>query len=183
MSQKKLSLQEQLLKTGLTSDAKAKQIRSEKHKQSKQVRNNNAQVVDEAKALAEKAKIEQLLRDKELNLQNKAVAEQKALAAQIRQLVELNRLPKDDQGVAYHFNDQNKVKTLYISETMRQSISKGQLAIVKLDQFYEVVSAEIARKIKFRDTSSVIVFNESNEQQEQVDDTYADYVIPDDLMW
>lgn len=183
MSQKKLSLQEQLLKSGLTSEAKAKQIRSEKHKQAKQQRNGSEQQSDEAKALAHQAKIEQQLRDKELNLQNKASAEQKALLAQIRQLIELNRQTKDSNGIAYHFNDHNKVKTLYISEAMRNSISRGLSAIVKLDDQYEVVTAEIAHKIQARDASTVIVLNQPNEVHSAEDDAYAAYVIPDDLMW
>ncbi len=183
MSQKKLSLQEQLLKSGLASDAKAKQIRSEKHKQVKQQRNSAEQALDEAKALAQQAKIEQQLRDKELNLQNKAAAEKKALVAQIRQLIELNRQTQDANGIAYHFNDHNKVKTLYISEEMRNSISHGLLAIVKLDEHYEVVTAEIAQRIKTRDANTVLVFNEPNGAQSAEDDAYAAYIIPDDLMW
>lgn len=183
MSQKKLSLQEQLVKSGLTSDAKAKQIRSEKHKQSVQIRCNNAQIVNEAKLLAQKTKAEQLQKDKALNLQNQAAAEQKALETQIKQLIELNRQPMDTNGSAFHFNDHNKVKTIYVSEAMRQAIITGYVAIVKYEQHYEVVPAEIAQKLKLRDAGCIMLFNETSQQTSAGNDPYAEFVIPDDLMW
>ena len=49
MSKQKLSLQEQLLKSGLVSSAHAKSAKSDKHKQVQQQRKNNVKVVDEAK--------------------------------------------------------------------------------------------------------------------------------------
>jgi len=66
---------------------------------------------------------------------------------------------------------------------MRDQIAEGRLAIVKLGQQYEVVSAEAARKIQSRDTAGVIVFNEQNKIVDAVDDAYAQYQVPDDLIW
>lgn len=183
MSQKKLSLQEQLLKSGLTSDAKAKQIRSEKHKQAKQQRKNNVERDDEAKRLAQQAKAQQAEKDRELSQKIKEQAAQKELVAQIRQLIELNRQPQDDEGVAYHFTDQNKVKTIYVSEALRDQISKGRMAVVKGEQRYEIVAAEVAEKIRSRQAECVLVFNEANTQMEADEDPYAAFQVPDDLMW
>ena len=45
MSKQKLSLQEQLLKSGLVSNAKARSIKSDKRKQEQQQRNNKLVVV------------------------------------------------------------------------------------------------------------------------------------------
>lgn len=66
---------------------------------------------------------------------------------------------------------------------MRDQIAEGRLAIVKLGQQYEVVSTEVARKIQSRDAASVIVFNEQNKTADVVDDAYAEYQVPDDLIW
>jgi Uncharacterized protein conserved in bacteria (DUF2058). len=60
MSKQKLSLQEQLLKSGLVSSAHAKSTKSDKHKQVQQQRNNNVKVVDEAKELVKKHKQKRL---------------------------------------------------------------------------------------------------------------------------
>jgi uncharacterized protein YaiL (DUF2058 family) len=96
-------------------------------------------------------------------------------------------LPQDkvitDDSIAYHFTDNNKVKTLYVSKDMWEQIVKGKLAIVKLGKQYEIVPAEAALKIKARDEHGVIVCNESISSKVNQDDPYADYQVPDDLMW
>jgi uncharacterized protein YaiL (DUF2058 family) len=184
MSKQKLSLQEQLLKSGLVSSAQAKSAKSDKRKQTEQQRKNNVIVVDEAKELAKKAQAEKAERDRELNQLIKQQEEQKHQIAQVKQLIELNKQPKDADGVAYHFNDGNKVKTLYVAETMREQIIRGRQAIVKLGGSYEVVSSEVAKKISLRDPASVIVDNgQGSDAVDNKDDPYADFQIPDDLMW
>jgi uncharacterized protein len=181
MTQKKLSLQEQLLKAGLGNAAKAKHIKTTKHKESKLQKHNNVQMVDDVALQVQQAKTQQLAKDRELNALQKQQIEQKAALAQIRQLIELNRKPQDPDGLAYRFNDNNKIKTLYVSEPVREQLIKGQLAIVKFDQQYALVAAEVAEKIRLRDVACVIVFNEAVEQAG--DDPYAAFQVPDDLMW
>jgi uncharacterized protein YaiL (DUF2058 family) len=183
MSKQKLSLQEQLLKSGLVSSAQAKSAKSNKHKQEQLQRKNNVVVEDQAKELAQKARAEQLARDIELNQQRQQQEHKKQLLAQVKQLIEQNKLPRDEDGVAYRFNDDNKVKTLYIAETMRAQLINGKLAIVKSGKSYEVVSAEVAKKISERDRDSVLVHNDSVTSIEQPNDPYAGYAVPDDLMW
>lgn len=183
MSKQKLSLQEQLLKSGLVTDAQARSINSDKLKQTRQQRNNNSASVDEAKALALKAQAEKMERDRELNQLRQQQEEQKQIAAQIKQLIESNRQTRDEDGLAYKFIDNNKIKTLYVSETMREQIASGRLAIVKLDRHYEVVSAEIAEKIKSRNAASVIVHNNTAPAADNKEDLYAAYQVPDDLIW
>jgi uncharacterized protein YaiL (DUF2058 family) len=179
----KLSLQEQLLKAGLVSDAKAKTVKTEKRKQEKQQRKNHAEVVDEAKLLAEQAKAEQIERDRLLNLHKAQEAEKKAIAAQVKQLIEEHKQAQDPDGLAYHFTDGNVVKKLYVSEAMRNNLIRGRLAIVKFEKTYHVVSSEAAEKIRLRDPGCVLVLNKATANEVTADDPYADYQIPDDLMW
>jgi uncharacterized protein YaiL (DUF2058 family) len=191
MSQKKLSLQEQLLKSGLVTTAQARTAKSEKHKQVQQQRHNNVQVVDEGKRMIQQALAEKAERDKELNRLKQEQEEKKQIAAQVRQLIESHRIAIDENAVeeyddsqAYHFTDQNKVKKLFVPKAMRDQISNGKLAIVRLRKRYDVVSAEIAGKIRERDPASVIVWNEASIQTVQNnDDPYAQFQIPDDLIW
>jgi uncharacterized protein YaiL (DUF2058 family) len=184
MSKQKLSLQEQLLKSGLVSAAQAKSAKSDKRKQMQQQRKNNVTAVDEAKELALKAQAEKVEKDRELNLSKQQQEEQKQLLAQVRQMIELNRQPKDADGLAYHFSDNNKIKTMYVSEAMREQIIRGRLAILKLGEGYEVVSAEVAKKISSRNAASVIVYNEPIvNADDNADDPYSAFQIPDDLMW
>ena len=184
MSKQKLSLQEQLLKSGLVSSAKAKTVKTDKHKQEQLQRKNNVVVADDAKELAQKARAEQLAKDIALNQQRQQQEQKKQLLAQVKQLIEANKLSRDEEGIAYRFTDDNKVKTLYVSATMRTQLINGKLAIAKLGNSYEVVSAEVAQKISARDAHSVLVYNEPTAAPvESSDDAYAAYQIPDDLMW
>ena len=116
--------------------------------------------------------------------QNKA-AEQKALAAQIRQIITLNRQPKNTGDVAYNFVDDKKIKTLYIAPETVNHLSQGRLAIAKLDKQYEIVPQSAALKIQSRDPSFIVVCNEQSKKADGSldDDPYADYKVPDDLMW
>ena len=179
---KNLSLQDQLLKAGLSTDAKAKKIRSDKRKQTKKLQKNKVEIVDETKKLLQEAKEKQLEKDKQLNQQRNLKAEKKQIANQILQLIELNKLPKDKDGITYNFTDQNKVKVIYISEDIRNKIIAGNLAIVKSKQNYEVVVAEVAKKIKQRDEQTVIVLFEVKSASTE-EDEYKGYEIPDDLIW
>ncbi|MFW5443240.1 MAG: DUF2058 domain-containing protein [Methylococcaceae bacterium] len=179
---KNLSLQDQLLKAGLSNETKAKQIKTEKRKQSKKQQKNKIEVIDETKIRVQEAKAKQIEKDKLLNEQRNIEADKKQIANQILQLIEINKLPKDDDGIAYNFTDQNKVKVIYISEEIRKNIIAGRLAIVKAKASYEVVVVQVAEKIKQRNEQRVIVmFTEKNVMAE--DDAYQGYEIPDDLMW
>ncbi len=180
----KLSLQEQLLKSGLVGAGQARAAKSEKHKQTKQQQHNKAATVNDSKEQAQNTRLEQAERDRELNQLRKLEEERKQLAAQVKQIVEQHRLPKEDNDdIAYHFTDNNKVKTLYISATIREKLTQGKLAVVKLDKRYEIVPIETAEKIKVRDQSSIIVMNKTNDGVASTHDPYADYAVPDDLMW
>lgn len=184
MSKQKLSLQEQLLKSGLASSAQAKKVQADKRKQTKMQAKNNVVIVDEAKELALKTQAEKAERDRELNQLRRQQEAQKELVAQVKQLIEQNRQPQDPEGVAYRFTDQNKVKTLYVNETLRGSIIKGRSAVVKLEGVYDVVPAEVAKKIGERLPDSVVVcFQPEPETAKPADDPYAGFEVPDDLMW
>ncbi|MDD5462204.1 MAG: DUF2058 domain-containing protein [Methylococcales bacterium] len=184
MSKPKLSLQDQLLKSGLVSTAQAKSAKSDKHKQTQQQRKNNISIVDEARELALKAQAEKAEKDRELNQIKRQQEEQKQLLAQVKQLIELNRQSQDADGLAFHFSDSNRIKTIYVSENMREQIIRGSLAVVKLGETYEVVSAEVAEKISSRNPASVIVHNDSLANIiDSADDPYSAYQVPDDLMW
>lgn len=176
------SLQDQLLKAGLIDTNKAKKSKSDKRKQLQQQRKNKVEVIDENKLQIEQAKAEKLERDRKLNLKLKQQADQKALVAQIKQLILMNRQEMGDNGEAYNFVDQGVVKRIYITDALRQQLSKGRLAIVKLEREYQLVATPVAEKIRSHDASLVIEINDRDEQDSD-DDAYADYQIPDDLMW
>ena len=173
-----LSLQEQLLKAGLTNEKKAKKAK----KNSKKTRDLKREV----KAAAEEKRQAQLQKDKALNEEIKRQAEQKAIQAQIKQLIEMNslELPGSNKTVIYNFTDDNKVKTLEVSDKIQKQLASGLLSIVRVSQAeddYAVIPSVVSDKIALRDESVLVAQNHLEEPDE--DDPYADYVIPDDLMW
>lgn len=177
---KKLSLQDQLLKAGLTSKAKANKVKSQKRKQTQQQQKNKISTVNEVKKQADAARTKQIQKDKQLNEQRNQQADKKQLASQIVQLINLNKIPQDEEGIAFNFTDDNKVKVLYVSAALKDDLIAGKAAIAKLAECYEIVSAKVADKIAQRDSSYLI---ELADTTLDIDDDYADYKIPDDLMW
>lgn len=179
------SLQDQLLKAGLIDAKKAKQANKEKRKETNVARRSNEEVVDEVKQSAEQARQEKAGRDRELNRQRNQELQQKAIAAQIKQLIENHRQSKGaGQGdVEYNFTDGKLIKKIRVSKLVQEQVVRGVLAVVKLGEGYEVVPRIVADKIAQRDEKFVIVANTKTQQQADEDDPYKDYVIPDDLMW
>jgi uncharacterized protein YaiL (DUF2058 family) len=177
------SLQDQLLKAGLTDKKKLKQASKNKRKEENLKRHNKQEIVDEAKLAAQQTLAEKAERSRELARQQNAEAEKKAVAAQIRQLIELNKQPRQGGEIAYNFSDGKHIKKLFVTNTMQTHLIKGKLAIVKQGENYELVPAPIAVKIEQRDPAAVLVCNDAGPEIEDENDPYADYKIPDDLMW
>lgn len=176
------SLQDQLLQAGIVDKKKAKKINQERRKEAKQ-KGKGQPVVDDNKRAAQQALAEKAERDREINRQRNLEAEKKAIRAQVVQLIELNRIERRTGETAYNFADGKKVKKLYVTALQHAQLVKGLLAIVKLREQYELVPAAVAEKIKQRDEAAVLVLNTASAAQREEDDPYADYQIPDDLMW
>ena len=100
---KNISLQDQLLKAGLTSKSKANKAKSQKHKQKKQKQKNNVETIDEAALLAKQAEAKLRENNRVLNDKRNEQAEKNQIAAQITQLINLNKLPKEYDGDAFNF--------------------------------------------------------------------------------
>ena len=177
-----MSLQDQLLKAGLIDNKKANKIKKTKHKQTRQQQKNKIETTDEAKLAVQQAQAEKVARDRQLNQQRKAEAERKAIAAQIRQLVEMNRQPRDEGDINYSFTDGTLVKRIAVTATQLKQLGNGRLCIIKLDEQYELIPTLVAEKIQLRDQSTQILSNQTTETPDE-DDPYADFQVPDDLMW
>jgi uncharacterized protein YaiL (DUF2058 family) len=179
-----MSLQDQLLKAGLVDKKKAQKVNKDKSKQARVKRKNKAETVDEAKLAAQKAHAEKVERDRQLNLERKQEVEQRAITAQIRQLIEMNRQEKNAGDITYNFTDGTTVSHIYVNERQQKQLSNGHLAIVRLDGQYEIVPSSVSEKIALRDDSYLVYCNRGKDENEaDEDDPYAEYQIPDDLMW
>ncbi|NVZ08472.1 DUF2058 domain-containing protein [Allochromatium humboldtianum] len=176
------SLQEQLLKAGLVNEQKLKQTRSDKRKQVKQTGRQPTAEEQAARQAAERARAEKLARDRELNRQRQEEAARRAAENEIRQLIHTHRVVRDGGDLAYNFTDGSALKRLYVNKDQHARLVGGRLAIVRQDTFYELVPAEIAERVQARDASLVLVLNRARDEA-STDDPYAEYQVPDDLMW
>lgn len=189
------SLADQLLKAGIADKKQVKKAQTAKRRESaeqnaqtKQLGKKAKRKIAEQQAAAKLAAEQRLLnekadRDRELNRQKNAAAAAKALRAQIVQLVNMNEVKRDNGEVAYRFADGSKTEMIYVTGMQKRQLSNGQLAVVKLDERYQLVSALVAEKIKTRDESVVVSLHSLDQSEEGGDDPYADYKIPDDFDW
>ncbi len=177
-----VSLREQLMKAGLADQKKARRVDQDKSKQKKLERRTGVQSVDETRLAALEAQQKNREQARELNAKRDAEARKKAIVAQILQMVQQSRQSKGKGDIAYNFTFGKKIERIYVSAAVRDQLAAGQLAIVRLDDTTELVPRVVADKIAERDPSLVVRVKQT-EAQAAEDDPYADYKVPDDLMW
>ncbi|MBV1790044.1 DUF2058 domain-containing protein [Marinobacterium sp. D7] len=174
-----ISLQDQLLKAGIANKQQAKKAKQQKKKEKKGQATVNTGDQQAALEAARKAKAD---RDRELNRQREAEQAQKAATAEVRQLLEQHavRLPANGE-TRYNFVHDKTIKSLWIDEALLKQLARGQLLIAFFDGRYQAIPAEIGDRITQRLAGVVLPRPETEQPAE--DDPYAEYQIPDDLMW
>lgn len=171
----KLSLQDQLLKAGLVNEKKLKKAKKGSKKSRVQAR--------EAKAAVEENKENQRLRDIELNKHRAEQQLSREMKAQIKQLIEMNKIDLRNGEIKYNFTDGTLVKSLYVGQETRDQLVKGILSVAKFGDSYAIIPSSVAYKIAERDADAVIENKSTSEEELAEDDPYAKFVVPDDLMW
>ena len=170
----KLTLQEQLLKAGLVTSKKAAKVERTAKKSRVQAR--------EARAAVEENKKAQLERDKQLS-------EQQKHKAQVKQLIEMNRITIANGDIGFNFTDGNLIKKIFVDKLTQAQLINGRLAIARLlvdnnsEGEYAIIPASVADKIAQRDASSIVLHSALSAEEQDEDDPYADFKVPDDLMW
>ena len=176
------SLKDQLLKAGLAPKKDKKPQAKKKKAPTKAKKHRNA--TSESTLRAQRAMLDKAKKDKKLNEKRQAEAAKKALAAQIKQLVDGSKLDRADGETAYHFTYKKKVKSIYVTTEQQLQLSRDQIVIIATGvESFEVVPKLVAEKIAERDASSVIKNDAPVETVAPEDDPYSDYEIPDDLVW
>ncbi|KPD03772.1 DUF2058 domain-containing protein [Moellerella wisconsensis] len=177
----KLTLQEQMLKAGLVSSKKMAKVQRTAKKSRVQARN--------AREAVEANKKEQLERDKQLNEQQKQAILSKESKAQVKQLIEMNRIEIAKGDIGFNFTDDNLIKKVTVDKITQAQLISGRLAIARLAidnsdvNEYAIIPASVADKIAQRDANSIVLNNALSQEEQDEDDPYADFKVPDDLMW
>lgn len=173
--------QEQFLKAGLVTKQQVKQANQKKRK--KQPQGKKQASVNETRLKAQQAAEKKAQRDRELNQKKQLQAQLKAVSLEIDQLITSNCLARDEScEIPYNFEHQGKIRRLYVNPEMKQKIIQGKLGLARIQGRYELVPLSIAEKIKQRNEKRVVILEQEQQNPDQ-NDPYADYQVPDDLMW
>jgi uncharacterized protein YaiL (DUF2058 family) len=177
----KLTLQEQMLKAGLVTSKKVAKVQRTAKKSRVQAR--------EAREAVEENKKAQLERDKQLSEQQKQAALSKEYKAQVKQLIEMNRITVPKGDIGFNFTDNNLIKKIMVDKLTQAQLINGRLAIARLvadskgESQYAIIPAIVADKIAQRDAESIVLNSALSQEEQDEDDPYADFKVPDDLMW
>ena len=175
------SLQDQFLKVGLVDKKKHAQAKKEKHAQKKSSATDQK---DEITSMAKQALAQKKERDKQLNKKKIAQREAKEATAKARQLIETHKIQMDAGEIPYNFKHEKTIKKLYLTQKSVDSLVQGKVGIVMIAGDYQLVPADIIYKVRELNPNFVVLLNTpSTKKQKDEDDPYAEYEIPDDLMW
>jgi len=156
-----LSLQDQLMKAGL---ADKKQANKAKYENRVKRKKNKGKTVAPEINQVQQEQLAQAQRTQELNRQRNQEKKKLEKLAQVKQLIEQNRLDLNKYQEPYYFAVGKKIKKLYVNEDISKKLSNGQLAIVTFNDLYEMVPAKVAQQIADRDPGSLIVFHKPDEK-------------------
>lgn len=177
------SLEDQFKELGLANEKQVRKARQGKKKKKgnrKPAQQQNA-APDAGAEAAERERAEKAERDRRLESERQAQRRAKETAARVRQIVETNRVEREDGDQPYRFTRGNRIKEVWLSRAQHRRLADGELALVALGDGYGLVSKTTAERIREIDPEAVLVLNTAN--PESGDDPYADFPVPDDLMW
>ena len=179
-----LSLRDQLIQAGLATEKQARQA-SAPARAPQLPKSQRGQPTASQRA-AQQSMAEKAARDAALNRKQQEKAERKARRAEIRQLVQEHVIVRPESEEYFNFVDGAKIKRIAINAPLREQLQRGEVAIVRCDNRYELVPPAIAERIRERDVSAVMAAAPAGSaaaSEVNADDPYREHVVPDDLMW
>ena len=181
------SLQDQLLKAGLTTKQKTRQANADKRKKNKQKRSgvqHDASLQEQVKQELAKAKSEKQNKDNALNEMKKQQLADKEKTLRIKQILTHHQIKHTDGDNEYNYTFASKIKKISLDDTTHKALINGRLSLCGLNDITYIVTRETAEKLAELDAKVVLVQNDKVvDDKIDEDDPYADYQIPDDLMW
>ena len=109
-------------------------------------------------------------------------------AREAREAVEENKKAQIERDKLLSEQQKQAVLAKEFKAQVKQLIN-GRLAIARLvinasgDCEYAIIPAVVADKIAQRDADSIVLNSALSQEEQDEDDPYADFKIPDDLMW
>lgn len=178
-------LQEQLLKAGLVKKSKVAAVAREQNK----ARHAKAPPApNEIQLEAERSRADKVEHDRALAAEQKAQARVAELRAQARQIIEDKKTPRAGE-IEYRFSADGAIRTLLVNEALRKQLASGALVIARLGERYELLPRAAGNKVRERDASMIVLDHgahsgtASNAANAEDEAYYAQFQVPDDLVW
>ena len=178
-------LQEQLLKAGLVKKAKVVEVA---HAQNKARYAKGSSTPGEIELEAERVRAEKVERDRALSAERKARARTLELRAQARQIIEDRKVPRSGDS-EYRFAVDDGIRSVLVNDDLRKKLSAGTLVIVRIDERFELLPRAAVEKVRERDASMIVLDHGLDTGAEiaattsEDDAYYAQFKVPDDLVW
>ena len=89
----------------------------------------------------------------------------------------------------YRFSVDGAFRTLLVNQDLRGKLSSGALVIVRLDERFELLPRAAADKVRERDAAMIVLDHgqgagaEPEASSSEDDAYYAQFKVPDDLIW
>ena len=171
------SLREQMLKAGFKETAKAKQTgnkqrRTAKPKNNSAGRNPAAKNVNTGPSSIELANI----------AKREAVAERKRIKAEIKAIIEAEKIEKTAGETAHSYVVGKRIKQMFVTEAIKEKLVAVELVITRLNGSTYLIPSETGERVKALNPDWVVIVP-TTQSTSDVDDEYADYQVPDDLKW
>ena len=181
------SLQEQLLKAGLSTKQKARQANTDNRKKNKKKRSGVA-VEDSLQEKIKQDRIQtqqtKVSKDNELNAKKQQKLAEKENKLRISQILSHHQITDVQGEIEYNYTVNAKVKKLHLNAATHKALINGRLALCGQDEQSYIVTSETAAKLAELDVNVLLLQNEKQvEPTDLGEDPYADFQIPDDLMW
>ena len=178
-------LQEQLLKAGLVKKSKVSEVARE---QLKAKHGKTPAAASEIQREAERVRAEKAERDRALEVERKAKARSAELVAQARQIIADKKVPRTGE-IEYRFTADGAIRTLLVDEALRKQLASGALVIARQGDRYELLPRAAGDKVRERDPGLIVLDHgqatgrEAAASTSEDDAYYAQFQVPDDLVW
>lgn len=113
-----------------------------------------------------------------------AILERKQLKAQIKTLIDDNKLQDWKGEVAYRYLVEKRIRELYVNEPAHKKLADREAAITRLNGDTYLVPSETAAEIlKINPKWSVFNTEQDATPTADSDGEYSEFKVPDDLQW
>ena len=177
-------LQEQLLKAGLVKKSRVNEAAREQHK----ARHGKGPAKPSDIALeAERARLAKVERDRALERERKAQARLAESRAQARQIISDKQVPGAGES-EYRFDAGGAIRTLLVDGEQRRQLASGVLVIASVGERYALLPRAAGDKVRERDPGMIVLDHGKGDTGQtdaaSGDDAYyAQFQVPDDLVW